>query len=86
LAELREAQQTNQLESRIKALEYTEFAARRDAAIKRMEDVTSEREEKLKSMVASAELRMADELNAAEQRKTELAEKIRLLTEKFNRD
>jgi hypothetical protein len=86
LAELREAQQTNQLESRIKALEYTEFAARRDAAIKRMEDVTSEREEKLKSIVASAELRMADELNAAEQRKTELAEKIRLLTEKFNRD
>lgn len=84
LAELREARQTNQLEARIKALEYTEFASRRDAAIKRMESALSEREEKLKAMVASAEERMQSELIAAEQRKKELADKVAKLVEKFN--
>lgn len=84
LAEIREARQTNQLETRLKALEHTQFAARRDAAIKRMESLTKERDEKLKAMVASAELRMQDELKAAEARKKELAEKVAKLVEKFN--
>lgn len=84
LAELRESSQTNKLEARLKSLEYTQFAARRDAAIKRMSDVLSERDEKLQAMVASAEARMADELAAKDQQKKELAEKVQALVERFN--
>lgn len=84
LAELREARQTNQLETRIRALEYTEFAARRDAAIARMQPSLEAHEEKLKAMVASAEERMEPTLQETALRKEELAEKVRLLSEHFN--
>lgn len=84
LAELRESTQTNQLEARLKSLEYTQFAARRDAAIKRMEDALIEREEKLKAMVASADALMASEFAAREQAKRDLEERVAKLVEKFN--
>lgn len=84
LAEIRESRQTNQLETRLRALEYKEFATRRDSAIKRMEDMVTERNQKLAAMVASAESRMRPELDAAEQRKQELADKVAALVKKFN--
>lgn len=84
LAELREAQKTNQLEARLKSLEYTQFAARRDAAIARMEDALNERQEKLQAMVASAEAKMADEFAAREAAKQELELKVQALVERFN--
>lgn len=84
LAELRESTQTSQLETRLKSLEYTQFAARRDAAIKRMEDALIEREEKLKAIVASADAVMASEFAAREQAKRELEEKVAKLVERFN--
>lgn len=84
LAEFREANHTNDLENRLKALELREFAARRDAAIKRMEDAENERNTKLKAMVASVEARMADDLAAAETKKQDLKEALVKLQERFN--
>jgi hypothetical protein len=84
LAELRQASQDNQVETRLRALEIAEFTARRDAAIKRMEDVENERTEKLKAMVASAEARMADDLAAKAFEKEELKRKVEELQKHFN--
>lgn len=84
LAELREATQNGKLEARLDALELADFTARRDAAIKRMEEAEKERDEKLKSMVASVEARMADDLAEQEANRQALVKSLAELQERFN--